>query len=45
MLFYSNSLPLNEQTNNPDCLHDLVLKQPALIGVLVDLVSLHQKAS
>ncbi len=45
MLFYSNSLPLNEQTNKPACLHDLVLKPPVLIGVLVDLVSLHQKAS
>ncbi len=41
MLFYINSLPLNEQTNDTDCLRDLVLKLPVLIGVLVDLVSLH----
>ena len=42
MLFYSNSLPLNEQANNTDCLCDLVLKLYVFIGVLVDLVSLHQ---
>ena len=39
MLLYSNSLPLNKQTNNKDCLHDLVLKLPVLIGLWVDLVS------
>ena len=40
MLIYIDSLPLNQQTNYTDCLHDLVWKLPVLIGVFVDLVSL-----
>ncbi len=42
MLFYSNSLPLNQQTNKTSCLHDLVLKPPILIGVLISPLNLHE---